>query len=120
MNMPITDDPRFERLPKWIKDAIRAKDHKILRLTEELDGARRLLNDGPEEPSVVVDPYSDNRQPMHGNPTVAFQFRRDGENFLRYFNVRLTESNRLEVHASAAISLLPSTNNSVKVEVLDR
>jgi hypothetical protein len=120
VNAPVTDDPRFERLPKWVKDRLRARDDRIQRLEQELATARKLLNDGPEDANVIVDPYGDNRQPLFDRPTVAFQFRAEGERYERYYLVRLMEDNRLEVHASAGIVIHPSSGNAVKVEVRER
>jgi hypothetical protein len=120
MNTPLTEDPRFERLPKWVKDRVRAKDEKIRHLEQELATARALLNSGPEDASVRVDPYSANRQPLPGNPTVEFRWKREGERFWTYYLVRLMEDNRLEVHASAGIVIHPSSGNAVKVEVVGR
>jgi hypothetical protein len=120
MNAPVTDDPRFERLPKWAKDRFAARDERIQRLERELATARSLLNDGPEDANVIVDPYGENRQPMFDRPTVSFKYRAEGERFDRYFLVRLMEDNRLEVHASSSIVIHPSSGNAVKVEVVGR
>jgi hypothetical protein len=115
-----TEDPRFGKQPKWMQEAVLALLAQVRRLTEERDTARRLLNDGPEDANVIVDPYGDNRQPLFDRPTVQFQFRVEGERFERYFLVRLMEDNRLEVHASSSVVVHPSSGNAVKVEVLER
>jgi hypothetical protein len=116
----MTEDPRFERLPKWVKDRVRAKDEKIQRLEQELASARALLNSGPEDASVRIDPYSANRQPLHGNPTIEFRWRPEGERFWSYFLVRLEEDRRLEIHASSSLVIHPSSGNAVRAEVVGR
>lgn len=116
----VSEDPRFGKQARWMQSGVLALEARVRQLEQELASARRLLNNGPEDANVIVDPYGENRQPMFDRPTVAFQFRREGEKFERYFLVRLMESNRLEVHASAGIAIHPSTNNAVKIEVLDR
>jgi hypothetical protein len=117
VNAPIEEDPRFERLPKWVKDRLRARGERIIRLEQELAAARALLNEGPEDATVVVDPYSANRQPLHGEPTIEFRYKPGNDRFWTYFLVRLEEDRRLEVHASASIAVHPSSGNSVKIEI---
>jgi hypothetical protein len=116
----MTEDPRFERLPKWVKDRVRAKDERIARLEQELATARELLNEGPEDAAVVIDPYSANRRHLHGNPTIEFRWKRDGERFWSYFLVRLEEDRRLEIHASSSLVIHPSSGNAVRAEVVGR
>lgn len=120
MNTPMTEDPRFERLPKWVKDRVRAKDEKIARLEQELATARELLNEGPEDATVRIDPYSANRRHLHGNPTVEFRWKAPGEKFWSYFLVRLEEDRRLEVHASSSVAIHPSSGNAIRAEVVGR
>jgi hypothetical protein len=116
----ISEDERFGKQPRWVQSGVVSLEERVRRLESELATARALLNEGPEDASVIVDPYGDNRQPVIGNPTVAFQFTAEGERFARYFLVRLMEDNRLEVHASSSVVLHPSSGNAVKVEVLER
>lgn len=116
----MTEDPRFERLPKWVRDRVRAKDEKIRRLEQELAAARALLNEGPDDATVVIDPYSANRQPLHGNPTIEFRWKQPGEKFWTYFLVRLEEDRRLEIHASSSLVIHPSSGNAVRTEVVGR
>ncbi|MFF1701226.1 hypothetical protein [Streptomyces sp. NPDC058252] len=120
MNTPMTEDLRFERLPRWVQSGVRSLEERVRSLEQELATARALLNDGPEDANVVVDPYSDNRQPLFDRPTVAFQFKAEGERFERYFLVRLMDDNLLEIHASSSIVLHPRSGNAVHVEVLER
>jgi hypothetical protein len=120
MNAPVEEDPRFERLPKWAKDRLRARDERVARLEQELATARALLNEGPEDATVVIDPYSANRQPLHGDPTIEFRWKREGEKFWTYFLVRLEEDRRLEVHASSSLVIHPSSGNAVRAEVTGR
>jgi hypothetical protein len=120
MNAPVTDDPRFERLPKWAKDRFAARDEKIARLEQELATARALLNEGPEDATVRIDPYSANRRALHGNPTIEFRWKQPGEKFWTYFLVRLEEDRRLEVHASSSLVIYPSSGNAVRAEVVGR
>jgi hypothetical protein len=120
MSTPIEEDPRFERLPKWVKDGLRDRGEQIVRLEQELARARALLNEGPEDASVVIDPYSENRQPQQGNPTVEFRFKQEHEKFWTYFLVRLTENHRLDIHASSSVTIHPSSGNAVNVEVVGR
>lgn len=118
--MVLSEDPRFGNQPRWMQSGVLDMRDKIARLEQELATARALLNDGPVDATVVVDPYSENRRPLPGNPTISFQFRVEGERFRRYFLVRLEEDNRLEVHASSSVVVHPSSGNAVKVEVLER
>jgi hypothetical protein len=120
MNIPMTDDPRLERLPKWVRDRVHAKDEKIQRLEQELATARALLNEGPEDATVRVDPYSANRRALHGNPTIEFRWKKPGEKFWTYFLVRLEEDRRLEIHASSSVAIHPSSGNSIRAEVVGR
>jgi hypothetical protein len=117
----MADDPRFERLPKWAQQKARAKDEAIGRLTRELEVARGLLNDGADDAHVVVNPYSENRRQVDGNPMVEFRYKpEDDPKYWRYFLVHLMDDNRLEIHASASIVIHPSSGNAVKVEVAGR
>jgi hypothetical protein len=116
----ISEDERFGKQPRWVQSGVLSLEERVRRLEGELATARALLNEGPEDANVIVDPYGDNRQPVPGNPTVSFQFLRDGERFHSYFLVRLMEDNRLEVHASSSIVMHPSSGNAVKVEVVGR
>jgi hypothetical protein len=120
VNAPVEEDPRFERLPKWIKSHLLARGERIIRLEQELAAARSLLNEGPEDAAVVVDPYSANRQPLHGNPTIEFRWKPKGEKFWSYFLVRLEEDRRLEIHASSSLVIHPSSGNAVRAEVVGR
>lgn len=120
MNAPVDEDPRFERLPKWARDRFRARDERIRRLEDEVATARALLNEGPEDATVVIDPYSANRKPMHGSPTVEFRWKGEGERCWSYFMVRLEDDRRLEVHASSHLVIHPSSGNAVQAEVVGR
>jgi hypothetical protein len=116
----ISEDERFGKQPRWVQSGVLSLEERVRRLEGELATARALLNEGPEDAAVVLDPYSDNRQPVPGNPTVAFQWKVPGEKFWTYFLVRLMEDKRLEVHASSSVVIHPSSGNAVKVEVVGR
>ncbi|MER5754389.1 hypothetical protein [Streptomyces sp. NPDC002088] len=118
--MVLSADARFGRQPRWVQSGVLSLEEKVRRLEQELATARALLNDGPEDANVIVDPYGDNRQPLFDRPTVSFQFKPEGERFERYFLVRLMEDNRLEVHASSSVVVHPSSGNAVRVEVTGR
>lgn len=118
--MVLSADERFGKQPRWVQSGVLSLEERVRRLEGELATARALLNAGPEDASVIVDPYSDNRQPVPGNPTVEFRYKQGDEKFWTYFLLRLMEDNRLEIHASSSIAIHPSSGNAVKVEVVGR
>lgn len=124
MNVPIEEDPRFERLPKWVKDRLRARGERIIRLEQELAATRALLNEGvAEDAPVVVDPYSKNRRLLALDKYTPVEFRfkpaHDPE-YWSYFHVTLDEDNRLSVHGSSGLVIQPSSGNAVHVGVVGR
>jgi hypothetical protein len=116
----LSQDERFDKQPRWVQSGVLALEEKVRRLEQELATARELLNEGPEDASVVVAPYSDNRQPVPGNPMVEFRYKQDGQKFWSYFLVHLMDDNLLEIHASSSIVLHPRSGNAVHVEVVGR
>lgn len=118
--MALSQDQRFGNQPRWMQSGVLSLEERVRHLEGELAAARALLNSGPEDATVVVDPYSENRQPLNGNPTIEFRWKAEGEKFWTYFLVRLEEDRRLEVHASSSLAVHPSSQNSVKVKVLER
>jgi hypothetical protein len=116
----ISEDERFGKQPRWVQSGVLSLEERVRRLESELATARALLNEGPEDASVVIDPYSENRQSQPGNPTVEFRFKQEHEKFWTYFLVRLAENHRLDIHASSSVTIHPSSGNAVNVEVVGR
>jgi hypothetical protein len=124
MNAPIEEDPRFERLPKWVKDHLRARGERIIRLEQELAATRALLNDDvPEDAPVVIDPHSKNRRRLAVDQWTPIEFRYKPErhpDWWSYFHVTLREDNRLTVHGSDGLMIKPQSGNSAEIIVEDR
>jgi hypothetical protein len=123
MNAPIEEDPRFERLPKWVKDHLRARGERIIRLEQELAAVRALLNeDVPENTPVVVDPFSVNRRRLAVDEHTPIEFRYKPERFpdwWSYFHVTL-QGQRLSIHTSSGLVVKPSSGNSIEIYLEDR
>jgi hypothetical protein len=124
VNTPIEEDPRFERLPKWVKDRLRARGERIIRLEQELASVRALLNnDVAENAPVVVDPHSVNRRRLAVDQWTPIEFRYKPErhpDWWSYFHVTLQEDNRLTVHGSSSLLLHPKSGNSIEISLNDR
>lgn len=120
--MTLHTDSRFDRLPKWAQQELTARGDRILQLQRELATARSLINTGPDDSEVVVDPYSENRRQIPDRPQIEFRFKpeNDERGWWRYFLVRLRSDNQLEIHGSASIVVHPSSGNCVNVEVTGR
>lgn len=119
--MTLHTDSRFDRLPKWAQQELTARGERIIRLEQELATARGLINTGPDDSEVVIDPYSANRRQVPDRPQVEFRYKPEGDpRWWRYFLVRLTSDNQLEVHASSGLVIHPSSGNAVTIEVLGR
>jgi hypothetical protein len=123
MNAPVTEDPRFERLPKWVKDRLRARDERIQRLEDELAATRALLNeDVSEDAAVVVDPFSVNRRLLEIDAYTPIEFRFKGKkrpDYWSYFHVTLRDR-ELTVHASGGLVVKPQSGNSIEISLEDR
>jgi hypothetical protein len=123
MNAPVTDDPRFDRLPKWVKDRLRARDERIERLEAELATTRALLSkDVSEDSPVVVDPFSANRRLLELDEHTPIEFRFKGEkhpDYWSYFHVTLRDR-YLSVHASSGLVVKPQSGNSIEISLEER
>lgn len=113
----MAEDPRFERLPKWAQQQLLSRGERIIRLENELAQARALLNAGPEDGPVVIDPDSANKRLLAERTPVEFRYKPEGDRFWSYFQVRLADDNRLEVHASSGIAVYPSSGNAASIGI---
>jgi hypothetical protein len=112
---------RFDRLPRWAQAELRARGERILALNRELAVARGLINTGPDDSEIIIDPYSANRRQVPNRPMVEFRYKpKQDVDRWRYFLVRLMDDDTLEIHASSSITLHPRSGNSVHVEVIGR
>lgn len=118
----MSEDARFERLPKWAQRWVLGLEMEKARAEGELEAARHLLNGGDAETApIVVDRYSANRQYLGVLPEtpVEFRFKPEGSKWWKYFHVNMTSERKLYVSGSDGILVKPSSGNSIKVELED-